>query len=102
LTGAPESVADRVHPVSTTLPPGAERKVSEIVDALRGARSVLFVTGAGVSADSGLPTYRRIGGLCSEADTVEGIPIERALSGEMMQTNPALTWKHIHQKAKAT
>ena len=34
-----------------------------VVDALRGCRRVLVVTGAGMSAESGLPTYRGIGGL---------------------------------------
>lgn len=30
---------------------------------LRQAQRVLFITGAGISADSGLPTYRGVGGL---------------------------------------
>jgi NAD-dependent deacetylase len=64
---------------------------------LRSASSVLFVTGAGISADSGLPTYRGIGGLYEGAETPEGIPIEEALSGHMMRKNPALTWKYIQQ-----
>jgi NAD-dependent deacetylase len=72
-------------------------KLDAIVSFLKQARSVLFITGAGISADSGLPTYRGIGGLYEEADTPEGIPIEEALSGEMMRSNPALTWKYIHQ-----
>ena len=38
---------------------------------LRHARRVLFVTGAGVSADSGLPTYRGLGGLYEDAITDE-------------------------------
>lgn len=68
---------------------------------MRRARSLLFITGAGVSADSGLPTYRGIGGLYNDADTVEGIPIEQALSGEMLRNDPALTWKYIHQIERA-
>jgi NAD-dependent deacetylase len=42
---------------------------------LRRARSVLFVTGAGISADSGLPTYRGVGGLYESDATEEGLPI---------------------------
>ncbi len=68
---------------------------------LGAARSVLFVTGAGMSADSGLPTYRGIGGLYDAAVTDEGIPIEEALSGETMRSNPALCWKYIAQIARA-
>lgn len=30
---------------------------------LSTARRILFITGAGLSADSGLPTYRGVGGL---------------------------------------
>jgi len=74
-----------------------ERGLETVVSYLRGASSVLFITGAGISADSGLPTYRGIGGLYEETETPEGIPIEDALSGEMMRRNPALTWKYIHQ-----
>lgn len=59
------------------------------------ARSILFITGAGVSADSGLPTYRGVGGLYDDADTDDGVPIEVALSGPMFRARPELTWKHI-------
>ncbi|MGH9318413.1 MAG: SIR2 family NAD-dependent protein deacylase [Vicinamibacteria bacterium] len=74
-----------------------EEKLQAAANYLKDARSVLFITGAGISADSGLPTYRGIGGLYDEADTPEGIPIEEALSGAMMRRNPALTWRYIHQ-----
>jgi len=74
-----------------------EKGIETVAAFLREASSVLFITGAGISADSGLPTYRGIGGLYEDAETPEGIPIEEALSGEMMRQNPALTWKYIHQ-----
>ena len=64
---------------------------------VREARHILFITGAGISADSGLPTYRGVGGLYEEADTAEGYAIEDALSGEMLETRPALTWKYLAQ-----
>lgn len=35
-----------------------DRQLSEIAGALRGARSVVVLTGAGVSAESGVPTFR--------------------------------------------
>ena len=68
---------------------------------LRSARRILFVTGAGISADSGLPTYRGIGGLYERGATDEGIPIEVALSGAMMKRDPALCWKYIAQIERA-
>jgi NAD-dependent deacetylase len=76
-------------------------KLNEIVKILRTAKSILFITGAGISADSGLPTYRGIGGLYNNNSTDDGIPIETALSGQMMATRPEITWKYIHQIEKS-
>jgi NAD-dependent deacetylase len=44
------------------------RPIAQVVDLLRRSRSILFITGAGLSADSGLPTYRGIGGLYENRD----------------------------------
>jgi len=72
-------------------------KVEAVIGLLKGAKSVLFVTGAGVSADSGLPTYRGVGGLYNDKVTAEGIPIETALAGEMLYRRPEVTWKYLAQ-----
>ncbi|MCB9795061.1 MAG: NAD-dependent deacylase [Alphaproteobacteria bacterium] len=64
------------------------------------SRRVLIITGAGVSADSGLPTYRGIGGLYNR-DTEEGMPIEDALSGRTLRRDPALCWKYMLEIGKA-
>ena len=77
------------------LPPAAE--LDAVARALANARSVLAITGAGISADSGLPTYRGIGGLYEEDLTEDALPIEVALSGDMMQRRPEITWKYIAQ-----
>lgn len=71
--------------------------ILKTVEAMRGARSILFITGAGISADSGLPTYRGIGGLYNGQDTQDGIPIEDALSGETLCSRPDITWKYLGQ-----
>ncbi len=71
--------------------------IDRIVARLDRARRVLFVTGAGVSVASGLPTYRGITGLYENADTPDGMPIEVALSGAMLKRAPALCWKYIAQ-----
>ncbi len=76
-------------------------KISQIVECLKAAKSILFITGAGVSADSGLPTYRGIGGLYNVDDTEEGYPIEVLLSGEMLRQRPELTWKYLAEIALA-
>ncbi|MEZ5943902.1 MAG: NAD-dependent protein deacylase [Planctomycetaceae bacterium] len=78
-----------------------ERHQQEIIETvariLRNCRSILFVTGAGVSADSGVPTYRGIGGLYDVEATEEGLAIEEILSGPMLRSNPELTWKYLRQ-----
>ncbi len=83
------------------MPASATAAVTELADRLAASDSILFVTGAGISADSGLPTYRGIGGLYEDRDTEEGVPIEEALSGSMLQRDPALTWKYLWQIGQA-
>lgn len=68
--------------------------------ALARAERILVITGAGLSADSGMPTYRGLGGLYN-GRTVEGIPIEVAISGPMLQKDPALCWKYLAELGKA-
>lgn len=64
---------------------------------LRRARRILCITGAGVSADSGLPTYRGVGGLYNDGDTEDGLSIEEALSGDCLAVRPEITWKYLAQ-----
>ncbi len=72
-----------------------------IADRLSRSRRLLFITGAGLSADSGLPTYRGIGGLYDDQKTEDGLPIEVALSGQVFRSRPALTWKYLAQIERA-
>ena len=74
--------------------------IARIAGLLKGAGSILFITGAGISADSGLPTYRGIGGLYNEKFTEEGLPVEIALAGETLASRPEITWKYIAQIEK--
>ncbi|PID56255.1 NAD-dependent protein deacylase [candidate division KSB3 bacterium] len=68
-----------------------------IASCLHASRKILFITGAGISADSGLPTYRGLGGLYEKKDTEEGIPIETAISAMMLHEHPEITWKYLWQ-----
>lgn len=70
------------------------------VSLLKKSQSVLFITGAGISAESGLPTYRGIGGLYNNDETEEGMPIETLLSGEVFKSRPEVSWKYIFQIEK--
>ncbi|MBN1521387.1 MAG: NAD-dependent protein deacylase [Candidatus Aureabacteria bacterium] len=71
--------------------------IQKVAALLKSCDSILFITGAGLSADSGLPTYRGIGGLYNDKETDEGIPIEVALSGDTLSKRPELTWKYLRQ-----
>ncbi|MCS7204402.1 MAG: NAD-dependent protein deacylase [Leptospiraceae bacterium] len=67
------------------------------IEIMKKSQSVLVITGAGISADSGLPTYRGVGGLYEDQLTDEGIEIEEALSIHMFHQNPSLVWKYLKQ-----
>ena len=68
-----------------------------IAEKIIAAERILFITGAGISADSGLPTYRGIGGLYNGNATEDNMPIEEALSGTVMRLHPEITWKYLLQ-----
>lgn len=71
--------------------------IARIAARLDNAERVLFITGAGISADSGLPTYRGVGGLYNDSATEDGLEIEDALSGEVFAQRPDITWKYLLQ-----
>lgn len=75
-------------------------KIHRVSGLLKLCKSILFITGAGISADSGLPTYRGIGGLYNDRATEDGIPIEMALAGETLKDRPEVTWKYLSQIEK--
>lgn len=77
--------------------PAIEAVLDAVAEHLRQARTALFITGAGISADSGLPTYRGVGGLYDSEVTDDGLRIEEALSGEVFSVRPEITWKHLIQ-----
>ncbi len=74
-----------------------EESIAGAARALGSASRVLAITGAGMSADSGMPTYRGVGGLYNDEATADGVPIEQALSGPMFARDPGLTWKYLAQ-----
>jgi NAD-dependent deacetylase len=79
-----------------TLTESDSRAIDDVVGLLRPDRRLLFITGAGISADSGLPTYRGIGGLYGEGRlSRHGYPIEEVLSDTMMRRQPEVTWEYL-------
>lgn len=79
----------------------SDAELEPVVEILAAASRILFITGAGLSADSGLPTYRGIGGLYEDRLTDDEMPIEVALSGETLRTRPDVSWKYLHEIARA-
>jgi NAD-dependent deacetylase len=71
--------------------------LAPVVAALAKARRVAVLSGAGMSADSGLPTYRGINGLYNDIEIEQNMPIEEILHAYTLARNPALTWKYIAQ-----
>src|SRR6185437_14826841 len=72
------------------------RAVQGVAQRLGRARRVLAITGAGMSVDSGLPTYRGENGLYeAERTTSHGHAIEEALSGRMLAARPEVAWHHL-------
>ena len=74
--------------------------IAKVARLLSDCTSILFITGAGISADSGLPTYRGVGGLYNDGVTEDGIPVEMALAGEMLAKKPQVTWRYLSQIEK--
>jgi len=75
----------------------SEGAIQKTATLLKECSSIMFITGAGISADSGLPVYRGIGGLYEDKATEDGIPVEMALAGEMLEAEPEVTWKYLAQ-----
>ncbi|MGE3846845.1 MAG: NAD-dependent protein deacylase [Gammaproteobacteria bacterium] len=76
-------------------------EVPAVAAKLALAKRVAVITGAGMSADSGLPTYRGIGGLYNDIEVEQNMPIEDILHSYTLVRNPALTWKYIAQIGRA-
>src|SRR5262245_18284843 len=70
----------------------------DLIDAvgtlLTQAHSALFITGPGLSADSGLTHYRGLPGLLRKS-AQDGKLIESALSIDTLSRKPKLTWRYL-------
>ncbi|QEH36188.1 NAD-dependent protein deacylase [Aquisphaera giovannonii] len=97
----PSSVEDGPRGVSQSLLEDS-RVIDRIVQRMGGARRLLFITGAGMSADSGLPTYRGRDGIYrAQQATPHGPSIEQALSGSMFEERPEVTWHYLLELEKS-
>ncbi|HEY4433071.1 MAG TPA: NAD-dependent deacylase [Candidatus Cybelea sp.] len=69
--------------------------MERLVEALRAASSVFVLTGSGISAESGLPTFRGIGGLWRTHR------VEELASAEGFARDPELVWTWYNERKAA-
>jgi NAD-dependent deacetylase len=69
--------------------------IDEIVERLRDARSVFVLTGSGISAESGLPTFRGVGGLWRTHR------VEELASPQGFARDPQLVWTWYNERRAA-
>lgn len=74
-----------------------ERQIDTVVNSLLSSRSVLVITGAGLSADSGIPTYRGSHGLYQQQTASDEPPIDQIFTTEGWRQNPASIWQHLRR-----
>src|SRR5258708_37447238 len=70
--------------------------VRDAAELLSTARRGLALTGAGISAESGIPTFRGDGGLWTKYDPVKGASIDYFMS------DPSAYWKVSKDRGRAT
>jgi NAD-dependent deacetylase len=69
-------------------------RIDAVGTLLTQVRSALFITGPGLTTESGLPHYRGIPGLLRKTPQ-DGPLIEAALSPDALQQRPKLTWRYL-------
>src|SRR2546423_2782270 len=72
-----------------------ERDIQRAAELLRAAGRVAVLTGAGVSAESGVPTFRGAGGLW------EGHRVEDVATPEAFERDPELVWRFYNLRRAA-
>src|SRR5947208_16361026 len=76
------------HPIEDPL----EDALDRAAEVLRQANRVAVLTGAGVSAESGVPTFRGNGGLW------EGHHVEEVATPMAFQNDPSLVWRFYNAR----
>lgn len=66
--------------------------IQQAASVLAQTESLLAITGAGISAESGLPTFRGSGGVLDKDPN-----LERVLSAEGLRQDPRAVWEFVNQ-----
>ncbi len=74
---------------------GTGNLTAGVIAALRDAKSVFVLTGSGISAESGLPTFRGVGGLWRTHR------VEELASPEGFARDPVLVWTWYNERKAA-
>ncbi|MFQ3652321.1 MAG: Sir2 family NAD-dependent protein deacetylase, partial [Gemmataceae bacterium] len=69
--------------------------LNRAAELLRAARRVAVLTGAGISAESGVPTFRGAGGLW------EGYRVEEVATPQAFARDPRLVWRFYNLRRHA-
>lgn len=72
----------------------------QIAQDLKQCKKILVITGAGMSADSGVPTYRGKGGIYNN-DVKRGLKIEDVINIRAFKQNPELAWEFLKPQIEA-
>lgn len=67
-----------------------------LIDELIKARSIIFFTGAGISAESGIPTFRGEGGIWNK------LKPEELANFDAFMRNPKMVWEWYNHRKKIT
>ncbi len=76
---------------------GVDERIEEAVGVLRGAEGVLVITGAGISAESGVATFRGPNGILTKRPELEGV-----LCAAGLMSDPEGVWRFIDEFRVAT
>lgn len=76
---------------------GSTQLSDELIARLQGVKRVGVITGAGISADSGIETYRGKGGIYDDPEL--GDQTIDALSGPTLRVDPERTWRTVAKLA---
>ncbi len=65
-----------------------------LIEYMKNVKKIGVLTGAGISAESGIPTFRGAGGLW------EGYPVDKVASTEGFHEDPVLVWRFYDERRK--
>src|SRR5437763_2155007 len=72
-----------------------KKHLAEVSALLAKARSICVLTGAGISAESGIKTFRDAGGLWEDQ------PVEKVATPQGFAEDPELVWRFYNARRKS-